>query len=236
MLLHRLKVSTAVGVWPVHELTQRGAVLTLIIGDPHRAGPRLVAIMEHSTYPNQVLDAFDATTFNMDFTFEPGSKPGAAYNRLEGNCALTLARSPVARGQMVGNARQLGANGSIFGEASGAGALGLQHRTLTRAADGHELLFIVNSQSVQSARYKLFSKTLLKLSDKASLALLPGMLDIELYTSPIADNGAFGQSIIVNKIWDLGDASAFHQAQDLLATPDEFFFGHEEDLDSEASE
>ncbi|KAJ1636051.1 hypothetical protein T492DRAFT_1141323 [Pavlovales sp. CCMP2436] len=126
----------------------------------------------------------------MIFTFEPGSKPGAGYNRLEGNCALTLARSPVARGQVVGSARQLGANGSIFGDEPGPGALGLQHRTLTCAGDGHELLFIVNSQSVQSARwqYKIFSTTLLKLSDPVSLTLLPGMLEIKLYSSPIADD------------------------------------------------
>ncbi|KAJ1628324.1 hypothetical protein T492DRAFT_841714 [Pavlovales sp. CCMP2436] len=143
---------------------------------------------------------------------EPGVKPGEAYRRLEGNCALTLARSSVTHGQVVGSAWQLGTNGPEFGadEEDGEGALRLQHGW--RLVNGHNVKCIVNSQSVQTARWqhKLFSQALLKLSDEPSLTLLPGMLEIEIVTSQILGDNVMRQGIMVNKIWDLCDASAFH--------------------------
>ncbi|KAJ1631248.1 hypothetical protein T492DRAFT_1115586 [Pavlovales sp. CCMP2436] len=152
-----------------------------------------------------------------------------------GNCALTLARLPVAHGQVVGSARQLGTNGPEFGadEEDGEGAQRLQHGW--RLVNGHNVKCIVNSQSVQTARWqhKLFSQTLFKLSDEASLTLLPGMLEIEIVTSHMMGDNVIRQGIMINKICDLCDARTFHQAQGLLATPDEFFFGHHEELDFE---
>ncbi|KAJ1617917.1 hypothetical protein T492DRAFT_1132649 [Pavlovales sp. CCMP2436] len=143
--------------------------------------------------------------------------PGEAYQRLQGNWS----------------ARQLGTNGPEFGadEEDGEGAQRLQHGW--RLVNGHNVKCIVNSQSVQTARWqhKLFSQTLFKLSDEASLTLLPRMLEIEIVTSHMMGDNVIRQGIMINKICDLCDARTFHQAQGLLATPDEFFFGHHEELD-----
>ncbi|KAJ1635355.1 hypothetical protein T492DRAFT_966611 [Pavlovales sp. CCMP2436] len=192
-----------------------------------------MGILGHTTFPHQALDADDPATFNITFTLEPDVKPGEAYQRLQGICALTLARSPVVHDQFVRSARQLGANGPEFGD-DYKGALRLQHGW--RLVNGHDVKCIINSQSVQVARWQheLFSQTTFKLSDETSLTLLPDMLKTEIVTMPMTGDNVIRQKIIINKIWDLGDASAFHQAQGLLATPDELFFGHDEELNSES--
>ncbi|KAJ1640875.1 hypothetical protein T492DRAFT_831864 [Pavlovales sp. CCMP2436] len=203
-LLRRLKVGTGVALYVHQQLNVRGAVLSLIIGDPFLTGaPQLVGILGHTTFPHQALDDVDPATFQMTFTLEPGVKPGEAYQRLQGICALILARSLVAHDQVVGSARQLGTTGPEFGD-DYKGALRLQHGC--RLVNGHDVKCIVNSQSVQTARWqpKLFSQTLFKLSVEASLTLLPGTLEVEIFTLPMTGDNVIRQKIMVNQIWDLG--------------------------------
>ncbi|KAJ1623364.1 hypothetical protein T492DRAFT_845566 [Pavlovales sp. CCMP2436] len=180
-LLRRLKVVTDLYLYLYQELHVRGAVLTLIIGDPLLTGdPQLVGILGHTTFPHQALDADDPATINMTFTLEPGVKPGEAYQHLQGNCALTLARSPVAHDQVVGSARQLGTNGPEFGD-DYKGALRLQHGW--RLVNGHDVKCIVNSQSVQVARWQheIFSQTMGHYEDSEVVvwAYLDGHMELD---------------------------------------------------------